>query len=438
MFSRLYNFWQLLRGNLWFIPGVFCLVYSLITLGLFWFEDHFFPDLELPSFLFNGTVQDAKAVTLALLAAMITMVTLVISITMVALSMSASQLGPRLIKSFMADRKTQIYIGIFFGSVFACFMLTFILHGSQIRDNIPRISACFVYGLCFANLFVLLGFVHHVSRSSIADNVVLKVSHQLSDNLRRLTAQKKNRRSDFEDVKKDWPESFENEAMRIPSQSTGYVQNIDYDRMVAWASNHQVHLKVLFHAGFFLMEGENCMELYPAKDLNEDVLADLWDSVIIGKERTPTQDLEYSIRHLVEIATRALSPGINDSFTAILVVDQLAAALTKLFQREVPGEWILEKNGTCRVFGKQLHECEIVFNAFNQIRHHGRDTPLVVECLLERLATLFQFAETNSQAQGLKTQVQAIQDHLQRTRTYFPYKESMLFSCAKLLEMKDS
>ena len=117
--AKIYNLFQILRSSLWLVPALFCFGYFAVTVGLYQIDIHYFQDINLPAILFNGTREDAQTVTVALLSSMITMATLAISITMVVLSLAASQLGPRLIKTFMADRKTQTYIGLFFGAVIA-------------------------------------------------------------------------------------------------------------------------------------------------------------------------------------------------------------------------------------------------------------------------------------------------------------------------------
>ena len=144
MISKLYNFWQILRENLWFTPALFCIAYFFATLGLYIMEREYFSDAILPQLFFSGSNDDAKSVILALQSSMITMATLAISITMVVLSLAATQLGPRLIRSFMGDRKTQNYIGLFFGSIVACFLLSSILHDKNPEQWVPKVTLNFI------------------------------------------------------------------------------------------------------------------------------------------------------------------------------------------------------------------------------------------------------------------------------------------------------
>ncbi len=126
------------------------------------------------------------------------------------------------------------------------------------------------------------------------------------------------------------------------------------------------------------------------------------NAFILGETRTPTQDIEYSIRHLVEIASRALSPGINDSFTAITVMDYLSKALGKLFEHEIPMEWIEDKIGIARICVQRVSEEEIIFSAFDQIRNDGAKKPEIIRNILERANVLLTLSQTEKQRSAIK------------------------------------
>lgn len=402
MISKLYNYWQLLKGSLWLIPAICCFLYFSSSLILYEVEVRLFPRIDLPDVFFNGSAEDAKSVTMTLLSSMITMATLSISITVVALSLAASQLGPRLIKTFMEDQRTQIYIGLFFGVVVACFMLTVILHDASPKAITPHVTISYVFTLCFANLFVLLAFVNHVAKSIIADNVILKVSNELINAVSRLTKSREYAyyKSDKKEV--SWPDNFENQSKHLCFKRSGYAQHIDYEHLASLSLEHNLYLNVRFRPGRFLISGQDGIHIYPAAHATEEVEKSILDSFIIGDTRTSTQDIEYSIRHLVEIASRALSPGINDSFTAITVLDYLSKALGKLFENEIPLEWIEDEKSTTRICVERVSEQTIIFSAFDQIRNDGAKKPEIIRRILEKLDVLLALSHTTSQKSAIK------------------------------------
>ncbi|MAF97075.1 MAG: hypothetical protein CMH26_00400 [Micavibrio sp.] len=437
MISRIYNIWQILKASLWFVPALFCAAYFALTLGIYSVETHYLSNIDLPSIFFSGTNEDAKAVILALLSSMITMTTLAISITMVVLSLAATQLGPRLIRTFMSDRKTQDFIGLFFGSVIACFLMTIILHDVGKSAVSPRLTISFIFAICFANLFVLLAFVHHVAQSSIADQVILRVANDLIKSLDRLTIseQKSNANNARHQKDDDWPKDFERKKQRLYFNRCGYVQNIDYDHILKIAEQHKYYIEIHFKAGHFLVEGEDGVRIYPTNEkYSEEIEQEIRNCFIIGNTRTPTQDIEFSIRHLVEIGLRAQSPGMDDNFTAFTVLDRLSSALAILFKKDTPPECLVDSQDRVRLWAKQSDEADMIFSAFDQMRHSARDKPDIMYHILKKIEILCDLANTECQKEGLKKQLKEIEYDLK-------YLEKMVLNidhikqlCYELLE----
>jgi len=410
MLSKLYNLWQILQASLWFVPALFCGAYFILTLGLYNLEVGFLRGLYLPDLFFSGSNDEAKTVALDLLSTMITMATLAISITMVVLSLAATQLGPRLIRTFMSDHKTQNFIGLFFASVIACFLVTIILHGAGADNPAPRLTMSALFAVCFANLFVLLAFVHHVAQSSIADQVILRVTNDLIGSLDRLAISG----HDIHDFKQDkdehWPKDFDHKKQRLFFKRGGYVQHINYGQILHIAEEHGLYIRIRFKAGHFLVEGEDGVRIYPTREkYTKEIEQQIRECFIIGNTRTPTQDVEYSIRHLVEIGLRAQSPGMDDNFTAITVLDRLSSALAILFKKDIPPEWFTDSKGKVRLWARQSDEADMIFTAFDQMRHSAREKPDIMFHILKKIEILCDLAQTPCQKAGLKRPAQGNQ-----------------------------
>ncbi|NCT41482.1 MAG: DUF2254 domain-containing protein [Alphaproteobacteria bacterium] len=434
MLLKIYNYWQLLKSNLWFVPAAFCIGFLAFTASLYYVEITYLHDLEYPSFLFQGSTDDAKSVTIALMSAMITMATLAISITMVVLSLAASQLGPRLIRSFMSDQKTKDFIGLFFGAVMACFVLTIILHSRGSQMVTPQLTISVVFVICAINLFIFLGFVHHVAQSSIADNVILKVSNDLKSALNRLTKDIIKKRYEASKDNGEWPKDFEQMSTRIVFERSGYVQNIDYDAIMDIACNHDLRVRVDFKAGRYIVEGEDGLRIYSkVKDKTDDIEKRIKNTFIIGNQHTATQDISYSIRHLVEIAIRALSPGINDSFTAMSVLDHLSGALAILFEKETPAEDFYDDEGIKRMHAKQSDEADIILSAFDQIRFHGRGTPSMIRHLLKKFKPMAELAKDKATKTAIIKQLNAIAHDLKTMNDSEPDIEDLRIATDELI-----
>lgn len=412
MISRFLNFYHILRGSLWFVPAIICVFYFCATIAVYLFETSALKNPELSSMLYNGTTEDAKALIGPLMSSMITMATLAISITMVVLSLAASQLGPRIIKSFMSDRKTQVFMGLFLGAVVACFVLTRILHDANLAANTPSLTISLIFALCFANLFVLLAFVHHVAQSSIADHVITRISDHLTIAINRLAVDPDTNASGEID---DYiiPESYAENFDHVSFHHSGYIQNIDFDEMVVIAARHNLVVKLDFKAGYFMLRGEDGIHVWPKGGADEAVQEDLLDCIIIGDIRTPTQDIEYSVRHLVEIGLRAMSPGINDHFTAMTVLDHLSSNLAHVFNRTLPSGVYFDDKGKLRVARAQSDESHIIMMAFDQIRQASANKMDVTRHILEKIRVLSGLKLNSLEHDALRAQVGIIAEQIE-------------------------
>ena len=408
MISKIYNLWLLIKSNLFFIPAVISLFSFAALMGVHYIEKTYLNEYEISAYFFNIEKADAKSFITTLLSAMITLATLAISITMLVLSIAASQLGPRILKAFMGDRTTKYYNGYFFSVVMGCFTLSLILHDTHRHDDAFQITANIVFVMSFLNLFVLLGFLNHVAQSCIADNVIIKLSNDLKDSIGRIARNGSKHRIKPTTAKKNWPKAFSQDSQAFRFYQSGYVQNINYDDLLHYADKHDLHIQIDFEAGYYLIDGQNGVRVLSKKALDKDQARELRSFFIIGRNRTPTQDVEYSIRHLVEIALRALSPGINDAFTAITVIDHLASALVNSFENDNAPQWLGLGNKIPRIHAHRDSDKDLIYAAFDQIRHNARTLPHVLDHLDEKIKVLKSLSTTQGQKKGLNEQIKAI------------------------------
>jgi len=432
MFSKLYNYWQLTRESLFYVPVIVCLFY-LLGVAACYGVDTLYPEyLKNVPFMYRGGIEDAKAIVRLLVSSTMTMTTLVVSLTMVVLSLSASQLGPRLIKIFLGDRTTQVYIGVFFGSIAFCFALLVVLHDKSLARQTPYLCVTAALVACFANLFVLLAFLSHVARSSIADNVIAKVGHELKQSIQRLTKNNEKEKP----VKIDEKKTFEN-GRDIFSTASGYVQTINYQTILSVATARDIVIRLNVSAGDYLLHGEKAGMVSNARDFTAEDEKAVFDAIVLGSVRTASQDIEYSARHLVEVGLRALSPGINDNFTAISALDKLSDALAILLRENLPRHKFVDEDNHVRVIGKARSEPEIIFNAFSRIRHAGQEKPDVLKHLLRIIGTLKSLADSQNEHMALNNQLDYIQSHIDAHFQNSPEGPILTSLLDKTRKMKD-
>jgi uncharacterized membrane protein len=163
---------------------------------------------------------------------------------------------------------------------------------------------------------------------------------------------------------------------------------IDANALMTVASEQDLILRLERRPGHYLVQGQAMVMVWPGERMTDALVDQLNDSFVLGNQRTATQDIEFLFHQLVEIAVRALSPGINDSFTAVACVDRLGSALCRLAHRELPSPFRFDDSGRLRLVVPGSTFAGIVDVAFNQIRQSGRSNPAVAIRMLDAIALL--------------------------------------------------
>lgn len=182
------------------------------------------------------------------------------------------------------------------------------------------------------------------------------------------------------------PAAFEREALPVGSLEDGYLQLIDADALMELASQEDLLLRLERRPGHYLVHGQALVMVWPGERVTEALVDRLNDAFVFGNQRTANQDVEFSFLQLVEIAVRALSPGINDPFTAVACVDRLGSALCRLARRDMPSPFRFDLDGRLRLVAPGSTFAGIVDMAFNQIRQSARSNPAVAIRLLDAIA----------------------------------------------------
>ncbi len=364
----------LLQGQLWVIP----LLMSVSALGLAWWLLTSGASLlsewngEQLWWLYSGDVASARNLLSSLLSGLMTMTSLVVLVTFVILTLAANQLGPRLIPTFMADRQIQLMLGLFLGTILYVLVVLRTLDEGLGTEGIPHIAVTVGSALTIACLLALLFYVHKIARAIIADSIVARVAADLHGNIRSILP------AGASDTEGRFPDLVKQRAGAVALDRSGYIQVIDYESLVSIACQAKALFHVKVRAGHFVLKMGEHVVIHAEGSLDGKVVDAIKEAFVVGGERTPAQDLEYGLRQLVEIALRALSPGINDPFTAVAVIDRLGAALEEIFQRSLqPAVW-RDEDGVVRVIAQRSDVLGLVNAAFDPIRQAGGELPTVL------------------------------------------------------------
>lgn len=379
------SWWGRLWQPFWTLPAVICAMG--VTVGLL------LPPLEqrvahrLP-FVFQGGPEGARSVLGTIASAMISVTGLVFSITMVVLQLASSQFTPRVLGAFLSSRITQVTLGVFTASfVFALSVLRYVQGEGADRDKfVPQVSVTLAFVLVLASVGCFLGFIHHITTSIQVSQVISRVGDETAQVLDRLYP------TDYDDGPQQtatWsPTAGTARVVVTASGRHGSVTHVDAERLLDLAQRLDAVITVDVQVGAFVTVGQQIARVWGREELeaadHDEVRRRIW----LGDERQLRHEVGYGLRQLVDIADRALSPGINDPTTAILVVNEIHRLLRTLVTREMPSPYVCDPDGTVRVVDQpQAIEGLIAFGV-REIGHYSAGTQRVEARLTTMLTDL--------------------------------------------------
>lgn len=395
MRARLDRLWDRLRTSLWFVPGGMTLGAVLLAAATIAVDEVF--NLQQHRFLgwiYSGGPEGARALLATSAGSMATVAGVTFSITIVALTMASTQFGPRLLRNFMRDTSNQFVLGTFIATFVYCLLILRTVRGPDHEGFVPQLSVTTGLLLAIASFGVLIYFIHHVSSSIQADSVIAAVAAECGSVIRRLLPECDDGHCEEEEEvsRESVLQRIGDEWAAVTATKSGYVQAIDRDGVLEAATKHDLVIWLKHRPGDFVIEGSELMAIAPMAKVSRELRRDATSWAVIGARRTPIQDVEFSIYQLVEVAARALSPGINDPFTAIACVDRLGAILATLAQRKFPSPYWHDADGVIRVMADESTFRGAVDASFNQIRQYGRTNVALQIRMLETIASLAEFA----------------------------------------------
>lgn len=387
MKARLGALWETLHSSFWFVPSLMTAGAMALAWGVLTWDRS--AGETTASYLYGGGVEGARSMLSAIASSVLGIAGVTFSITIAALSLASSQFGPRLLRSFIRDRGNQMVLGALIGTFLFCLLVLRSVRGVDERRFVPHLSVSVAIALAIVCVGALIYFIHHISQSIQAAHVIANVGREFDEVVHRLFPTEIGRGPNQEQTPA--PPARQDAALVIEARGSGYVQSVDTDSLMKLACERGLLVELSFRPGDMVMPGDVLARVWPADaEADEDDIAKKINGCFVhGVQRTAVQDALFPIDQLAEIASRALSPGINDPFTAMSCLDRLGLALSKLAHRELPSGLRLDESGQPRVLTRALRFEDAAAHALDPIRHYGSDAPLVVNRLLlilERLA----------------------------------------------------
>jgi uncharacterized membrane protein len=402
---------EAIRTNLWVVPATEALAVLGLFVGTYAIDRAAYHGvLHLPSWVLSGTADSARQILTAVGAAIITVLALVFSITIVALTLASQQFGPRMLRNFIRDRGTQVTLGTFVATFFYTILALVSVGSGSSGEFVPHLSVTVSLVMTLADLVVLIYFLNHIASMIQLPQVIAGIAADLAHEI---------------DVQCGGERAFGVGTARGPSSaelleriassgavirtpSSGYLQVIRHGTLlkIATAADAVIHLP--YRPGHFLVRGQVLAGVWPA-EAAEYVEKNLQGGHVTGPYRTLTQDISFGFDQLVEIALRALSPAVNDTFTAMTCVDWIGDCLCRISTTWQPQRLRRDDTGHIRVIAYQADFDRLVERAHEKIRQAADGMPAVMIRQLDALAKIIEQTPDRARRRVLFDQAELIQ-----------------------------
>lgn len=403
---RLRGWWDDLRDSLWLIPAAAVVIAAATAALLTRLEP--LPGWFPAAFTFTGSPDGARAILAQLAGATITVVGLVFSLTVIALQMAATQFSPRLLRTFLRDRRVQFVLSAMIGSaVYSVGVLRTVRSGGdELTPFVPRLAVTVALLASFVAVGLLIFFIHYVTQHLRVDVVMREISDGA---LRQLAAVTADRETLPDRVAPDPPRS----AVPVWARRGGYLQLVDAPAMAREARDVGVVVRLRPTLGEWVTEGTTIAWVWGDDDSgpgDRDELASLVHRYLhLGVDRTESTDLAFGLRQLQDVATRALSPGVNDPTTAVLAVEQMSAVLCRYAGHPLGDDLVEDDDGAMRVAAPQPGFAALVELAVGPTRRYASSEPDVLAALLTLLIDLAEHvADSSDRATVVRAQIERI------------------------------
>ncbi len=413
--NKLKLLWSNLRSSLWFLPSL--IVAASVVLAVALIEaDSAVSDRWLARWprLFGAGAAGARGMLSTIAGSMMSVVGVTFSMTLVALSMASSQYTSRILRNFMRSRLTQAVLGVFAGIFTYCLIVLRTIRGGDEGVFVPSLAVFFGFVLAVGGVGVLIFFIHHVASSIQASSIIASVAKETVQAIDRLSPERLGQGLDDAEEGQTPPPLSDRSWHLVPADGSGYIKGVDNAALLRLARERKIVVRMERGVGEFVIENTPLVSLTLEAPPDSETMVELQTAFSLSRHRTVEQDAAFGIRQIVDIALKALSPGINDTTTAVTCVDYLTTILARLAPRQIPSSRRYE-DGDLRVIAKGPSFQSLLSEAFDQIRESATGNLGIMLRMLGAVQTIASLAAESSRRQALHEQVELIAEMAKRT-----------------------
>ncbi|MBE2234763.1 MAG: DUF2254 domain-containing protein [Anaerolinea sp.] len=415
--------WDRLKVSFWFAPALMALVAVLLAWTMYWVDSRIPNEaLQNSRFVLSGTVAELRSALLNMAGTVLATAGVVFTLLTLPLSTVAAQYGSRLLRLFLGDRTTQSVLGMFVGAFVYCVAGALSIPPVEVQPQGPQLTATVGLYLMLATFASLIVLVQHISTMLQAPNIAAAAGAELLDAVSadipdEVTSGDDDRgglqqRTDVQGspatptVKNS---ALETEGYPVRARRAGYIQYIDPDILSAVAREKNLVVHLLRKPGHFVRRGGLVALVWPASQIDEPLEREIRHAFQIGNVRTPTQDVKYAVNQLTEMAVRAMSPAINDPFTAMTCLDYIGEGMALFIRQGERTALSFDMDDRLDFALEPVTLDELLSAAFDMLRHASCDNASVLLHMLETIDVMGQETKAPEARRQLLRHVSLIQ-----------------------------
>ena len=406
-----------LTTGFWFVPTVMTVLAAILAFLLVAADQRLDPGTESTlGWAYSGGAEGARSLLSTIAGSMITAASVTFSLASVALSIASQQYGSRVLRNFMRDRITQVLLGTFVSTFIYCVLVVRTIRGTNAAGGfVPAIAVTVAIALSVVSLILLIFFIHHISSSIQASSIVNMIGKEMVRSIPQLYPSEVGTALPGEQA---GDAKLAAEMAELKATGSGYVQAIDMESAMELARGQDAVLRLIAQPGDYVVCGSQLAAVYPASAATPEMAAAVNEAWLLGPQRTPAQDVRFTFQQLCEVTIRALSPGINDPFTAIYGIDRLSEGLCLLAERDPVPPLRRDNEGALRLIADANRFPEIIEAVFAHIAPYARQDAFVLRRLLHAADVVSEHVRRDEDAVCLRLHRAMVEsllrDHLQQ------------------------
>jgi uncharacterized membrane protein len=404
--------WDRLKVSFWFFPVVMSLGAILLAWLMYWI-DSLIPNeiLQESRIVLSGTPGEIRTMLISMATTILATAGVVFTLLTLPLSTVAAQYGSRLLRVFLGDRTTQLVLGTFVATFVYCLASALSIPPIEVEPDGPQITVTVGLYLMLATFASLILLVQHISTMLQAPNIAAAAGAELRDVVLAEVPELIKDREGLKEGSKILPDSLmTKEGYPICVEQAGSIQYIDPEYILTLAQENDLIIRLLRKPGHIVWRGSQVAIVWPAERVNEELERQIRNAFRIGNGRTPTQDVAYGVNQLVEMAVRAMSPAINDPFTAMTCLNYMGEGLALFIKHGEKSPYYYDKNSQLRLILEPITYAELLDGAFDMLRHASCDNASVLLHMLEVIQTISQEVNSTKVNRELLRHINLIQE----------------------------